>query len=64
MYKIIVTRSFYNHFFWNLCSSSNRKLAESKMYTSKDMCFKTVKPLALKLKAKIVFIDLEKDYEE
>ena len=63
MYKIIITRSFFNHFFWTLVSSNNRKLSESNMHKSKNMCMKIVKPISKKLNAKIVFIDLEKDFE-
>lgn len=63
MYKIIITRSFFNHFFWTLVANNNRKLSESNMHKSKDMCMKIVKPISKKLNAKIVFIDLEKDFE-
>ena len=63
MYKIVITRSLCGHFYWSLRNSMGRNLAESNMMASKDMCFKTIKPIAIKLKAKVIFIDLEQDWE-
>lgn len=64
MYKIIVTRSLFNHFFWTLLASNNKKLSESNMHATKDICMRIVKPIAKRLKAKIIFINLEKECEE
>ncbi len=63
MYKIIVTQSCMKHFFWTLIGRNNKKIAESGMIKNKQTCFSVVKPLSRKLKAKIKFFDLEKDFE-
>lgn len=51
------------HFMWKLLGKNNKKLSESNMHASKEICLKIVKPISKKLKAKVTFIDLEKDWE-
>jgi len=64
-YHIKVIRSYVGNFSFDLIGSAKgRVIAESKMYTSKDMCMKIAKRLKQDLNCTLEFIDMEKDYEE
>ena len=63
-YRIVLIRTAYNHYYWVLyAKGSDRRIAESRIYTSKEMCMECLNKLNKTLQAKIEFKDILLDYE-
>lgn len=61
-YRIVIVRSCLGRFTWWLYGPGNKIAEALTMHSSRYGCMKVVGPLSKKLKAKIEYIDLEKDY--
>jgi len=63
-FKILVTRTVFNNYSWDLLNGKNLKIASGPMFTRKASCLNIVNKLSKALKCKVEFIDLEFDFEE
>lgn len=68
-YKIVVIKSCYAHYTWELyrrvggCNMFKKTAEAVRMYTEKHNCDDVVKPLVKLLNAEYEYLDLEKDYQ-
>ena len=61
--KIVVTRSCFGNFTWDMFGGQGKKIASGAMFTRKENCMIIVNKLSRAMRCPVEYIDLENDFE-